>query len=169
LVWGTGQRNWRIHGRFDVLLETETTTLLSVKRIALHIALWAALFLFWFFISRDHHPTLLIDGLATGVLVAVTAACVYINRLVLRPRRAAHGRPWQYAGELPAVILAADLIAVLVIQWIYDTLWGPDPLRYGFLTNVLYEAGFIGLHMLVVWVVGRAIGRQPLMHRDIQG
>ena len=63
----------------------------SAKRIALHIAICAAVNLFWFFISRDHHPTLLIDGLATGVLVAVTAACVYVNNLVLKPRRVVHG------------------------------------------------------------------------------
>jgi hypothetical protein len=134
------------------------------KRIALHIALWAVVFLFWFFISRDYHPTLLIDALATGVLVGVTAACVYANNLILRPRLAAHRRTWRYAAELLAAIMVADVVAVLMIQWIYDTLWGPDPLRYGFLTNVLYEAAFISVLLVVAWVVGRAgqvvIGRK---------
>jgi hypothetical protein len=157
------------YGGFDVPPETEIPALIPPKRTALHIALWVVVYLFWFFISRDHHPTLLIDGLATGVLVAVTAACVYANSLVLRPRLGAHRRPLQYAGELLGVILSADLLAVLTIQWIYDTLWGPDPLRYGFLTNVLYEAGFIGVHMAVAWVVGRVMRRQFLVNREIQG
>jgi hypothetical protein len=128
---------------------------IPAKRIAQHSLLWALLFLFWFLISRDHHPTLLIDALATGVLVAVTAACVYINRLVLRPRFAGHRRLWQYAAELLAAIVVADVVAVVVIQSIYDTLWGTDPLRYGFLTNVLYEAGFIAVHLVGAWVVER--------------
>jgi hypothetical protein len=142
-------------GRFGLPPETETSAMIPAKRIALHSVLWIALYLFWFLISRDHHPTLLIDALATGVLVAVTAACVYINSLVLRPRFAAHRRWWQYAAELLAIVIVADVVAVLAIQWIYDTLWGPDPLRYGFLTNVLYEAGFIGVHLVMALGVRR--------------
>lgn len=51
------------------------------------------------------------------------------------------------------MVSVLDVIAVITIQVIYDGLWGPDPLRYGFGTNLIYEAIFIGLHLAIGTVV----------------
>lgn len=120
-----------------------------MKRVLCHFALWLAVFGGWVAVSRDHHPTLLLNALASAVLVAASAVAVYANALVLRPRYIQKRRGWRYALELALTVMVLDLVSVLAIQWLYDMLWGPDPLRYGFWMNIGLEAGFIGLHVAV--------------------
>ena len=127
------------------------------KRVLLQTIAWCAVFGFWFLISRDHHPTLFIDALVTLVLVLVSASCFYFNALVLQPQYARSGSWLLYVGLLITIILVMDLAAVLIIQAVYDHLWGPDPLRYGFWTNVLYETVFIVLHIIGAMIVVRFI------------
>ena len=127
-----------------------------MKRILCHFTIWLALLGGWVAVSRDHHPTLLLNMLASAVLVAASAVAVYANALVLRPRYVRQRRGWQYVLELALTVMALDLVSVLVIQWLYDMLWGPDPSRYSFWTNIGLEAGFIGLHVAVAFAIGTA-------------
>lgn len=120
---------------------------------AINVLLWIAVFGFWLFLSRDYHPTLLIAILATGVLVAVSAAAVYLNHLVLLPRRAQHHSYTRYFLQLGIAVIVLGVTAVFIIQVIYDSLWGPDPNRFGFWQNVAYEIIFISIHVIIGLVV----------------
>jgi hypothetical protein len=57
-----------------------------------------------------------------------------------------------------ATIAVIDLAAVLLVQFIYDRLWGADPLRYGFWFNMASDGFGIAVHvvvaMVVMWVAG---------------
>jgi hypothetical protein len=120
---------------------------MTLKRIFLHVAIWSGVFIFWLLATRNHHPTLTIAMLATAVLVAAFALAVYTNALLLLPRFA-HRRLWlQYTVSLLVTIAVLDLAAVLLIQFIYDHLWGPDPMRYGFWFNVASEGVLIIFHL----------------------
>jgi hypothetical protein len=46
-------------------------------------------------------------------------------------------------------VLVFDLVAVLFIQFIYDRLWGADPLRYGFWFNMASDGLGILVHLAV--------------------
>jgi hypothetical protein len=116
---------------------------------AINVLLWAAIFGFWLFISRAYHPTLLIAILATAVLVAVSATAVYLNHLVLLPEYAKHRSFARYIIQLVVAVTLPGLLAVLMIQAIYDYLWGPDPNRFGFWQNLAYEIIFISIHVII--------------------
>jgi hypothetical protein len=120
-----------------------------MSRISLQLSIWLAVLGVWVIVSRDHHPTLLIDVLATSVLVAASAAAVYVNSVVLWPRGLRRRTKWRYILELIGVVLALDVIAVMLIQVLYDKLWGPDPSRYGIARNLIYEAIFITFHLVL--------------------
>lgn len=137
-------------------------TSISFRRVALHLAVWSGIFVFWLFVTRQHHPTLTIALSATAVLVSSFVLAVYANSLFL-VARFAQRRLWlRYIFSLLAVVMALDFIAVLLIQFIYDRLWGVDPLRYGFWFNMTTDGFGITVHlvgaMMVMWV-GRFIGR----------
>jgi heme/copper-type cytochrome/quinol oxidase subunit 3 len=53
------------------------------------------------------------------------------------------------ATTLGAMLLVITLAVVVGIQAAYDVLWGPDPLRFGFWTNVGLDFLFVSLHVLV--------------------
>ncbi len=40
-------------------------------------------------------------------------------------------------------------MVVLLIQVVYDVLWGPDPARFGFWTNFLYHGILTTVHLVV--------------------
>lgn len=125
------------------------------------LLLWMGFFAFWYVVSRNHHPTPTIDALATAILVSASAACFYIHDRILRPRllsqssdrnsisRSGLKRAGTYLIFLTLTVAVLDLAAVVLIQAIYDQLWGPDPLRFGFWKNVLLEAVFITVHLAI--------------------
>lgn len=129
---------------------------MTLKRIFLHVAIWSGVFTFWLFATRNHHPTLTIAILATAVLVIAFALAVYANHLFLLPGFARRRLWLQYVVSLLVTIAVLDLAAVLLIQFIYDYLWGPDPLRYGFWFNVASEGALIIIHLAtamgIVWL-----------------
>ena len=120
-----------------------------------HPSVWLLVFGAWLTFTRDYHPTWTVAVCATAILVGASAAAVYLNALVLRPRFA--GRRGVYVISLCAVVLALDLAAVLLIGAVYDWLWRPDPLRFGFWFNFLSDGVIILLHLLVaMWLARRA-------------
>ena len=136
---------------------------MSLKRITLHLAVWLGVFAFWLSVTRQYHPTPALAVLATAVLVSASALAVYVNSLLLLPRFARRHLWWQYAAALLATVTVLDLLAVLLIQFLYDWLWGPDPQRFGFWFNVLSDGSIIVVHvvvaMLVMWVA-KFLGRR---------
>jgi hypothetical protein len=120
---------------------------MSFTSMLLQITLWLGIYAAWFYSTRQFHPTLSLELLATGVLVAASAIAVYINTLVLVPRLFRPGSRWKYWGALTATILLLDLLAVLSIQFAYDRIWGPDPLRFGFWFNMASDGFIIALHV----------------------
>ena len=144
---------------------------MSVSRIMLHAAVWLCVFIFWLFATRQFHPTTVIAVSATAVLVLVSALAVYINSLFLLPRFGRRRLWWQYAALLAATVIVLDLLAVPLIQIIYDWLWRPDPLRFGFWFNVMSDGFIIVLHLViamgVVWIA--KLLRRRTLPRPIKG
>ena len=141
---------------------------MSFWRIALHVALWSGVFIFWLLVTRQHHPTLTIAISSTAVLVASFVLAVYANSLFFVPRFARRRFRLRYVISLLATVAVLDLAAVLLIQLIYDGLWGADPLRYGFWFNMASDGFGIAVHvagaMAVMWVarfLRRSVTRQP--------
>lgn len=132
---------------------------MSLWRTALHIAAWSGVFGFWLVVTRQHHPTLTIAVCATAVLVSSFALAVYVNNLWLWPSFARQRRWLHYSVSLLATVLVLDLAAVLLIQFIYDRLWGADPLRYGFWFNMATDGFGIAVHLaaasIMAWLGGQ--------------
>jgi hypothetical protein len=128
---------------------------MSLRRVILHAFVWLCVFALWLAATRRFHPTWTIAGSATAILVSASALAVYLDAFVLRPRFARR-RLWpQYALTLFAAVAVLDLAAVLSIGAVYDWLWRPDPLRFGFWFNVLSDGFIILLHLAVAAFVMR--------------
>jgi hypothetical protein len=129
---------------------------MTLRRVILHLFVWAGVFTFWILTTRQFHPNMTIAAAATAMMVSGSALMVYLNSLFLLPRLARRGRWLQYFIALLLTLAILDLITVLVIQVIYDALWHPDPLRFGFWFNILSDGFIIALHMIVsmgvVWM-----------------
>ncbi len=115
--------------------------------------MWSGVFLFWLVVTRQHHPTLTIAVSATAVLVSSFVLAVYANSLFLWPRFARQRLWLRYGIFVLVTVLVLDLIAVLLIQFIYDRLWGADPLRYGFWFNMASDGLGIAVHVVAAMVL----------------
>jgi hypothetical protein len=137
----------------------------------LHLAVWLCVLIFLLVATRQYHPTLLIAISATAALVSVSALAVYINRLFLLPTFARRRRWGQYAILLLATVIVLDLIAVQTIQAIYDWLWRPDPLRFGFWFNVMSDGFIIVAHLVIatciMWIA--TLLRRKTLPQPIKG
>lgn len=78
---------------------------MSFQRIALHMAVWLAVFIFWLVATRQYHPTLTIAMSATAVLVSASALAVYANSLYLVPVFARRRLWWRYIVSLVATVI----------------------------------------------------------------
>ena len=140
---------------------------MTLRRVILHASVWLCVFALWLVATRQFHPTWTIAVCATAVLVAASALAVYLNALVLRPRFAR--QRLRYAVSLFATIVLLDLLAVLSIGAVYDRLWRPDPLRFGFWFNLASDGFIIVLHLLaataVVWLARGKTKDAP--HREL--
>jgi hypothetical protein len=123
------------------------------------VAAWIALWGFWVLISGRNHPNLLINAVATALLVTTFAAAVYANHLWLIPRYSRNGRVGAYATALVVVMTSLALACAAAIRLVYDALWGPDPLRFGFWANFGMELAGVAIHVIAVavgvWTFGR--------------
>lgn len=131
---------------------------MSFRRFASHMAVWSGVFAFWLIVTRRHHPTLTLAASSTAVLVSSFALAVYANHLFLLPAFARRRLWLRYAVSLLATVLVLDLIAVLLVQFIYDQFRGADPLRYGFWFNMASDGFGIAVHLAAAMVVVRVAG-----------
>lgn len=129
---------------------------MSLRRIFLHLALWAGVFVFWLLLTRQHHPTWIVAASATAVLVATFALAVYVNNLWLLPEFAGRSLWLRFLLSLVALVAVLDVLAVLAIQLIYDWLWGTRAGRYSFWFNMASDGAGIILHLVaamgVMWI-----------------
>jgi hypothetical protein len=123
------------------------------------ILAWAAVWGFWVAVSLNNHPNLRLNVIASGLLVLTFAAAVYANHLWLLPRLWSRRRFGAYAAGLLLVMGLLAMICTAAIHVVYDVLWGPDPARFGFLTNLGMESALVAFHVLMV-AVGVAVARK---------
>ncbi len=120
---------------------------------------WISLWCFWVGFSRNNHPTLLIDGVTTLLLLAAFAAAIYFNWLVLVPRCWRSLRFLMYWTCLLLAMTILTAVGVVSIQKAYDFFWRPDPRRFSLWVN--YGLDFIGMsaHLLAaavaLWLIRR--------------
>jgi hypothetical protein len=127
--------------------------------IRFQLVAWAALWGFWVFVSRRNHPSPRLNAIASVLLVATFAAAVYANHLWLLPGFWSSGRYAVYFSALLLVMGALALTCTAAIHVAYDLLRGPDPARFGFLTNLAMEFALVALHVLVA-AAGAAVARK---------
>lgn len=60
--------------------------------------------------------------------------------------------------SLLATVTVLSVMVVLLIQFVYDVLWGPDPNRFGFWTNFFYDSILITVHLVVATGIIRLAG-----------
>ena len=56
-------------------------------------------------------------------------------------------------------------MVVLLMQVVYDVLWGPDPVRFGFYTKFLYHGILTTVHLVVATAIirlARVLGAKTL-------
>jgi NADH:ubiquinone oxidoreductase subunit 3 (subunit A) len=95
--------------------------------------------------------------------MSASALAVYVNSLFLIPKFARCHLWWQYTNSLLATVAVLDLIAVLLIQFMYDWLWGPDPRRFGFWFNMLSDGIIIVVHIVAATIMMMWVAR--LLHK----
>jgi hypothetical protein len=138
---------------------------MSFQRVVLHIVIWTGVFAFWLLLTRGHHPTWLVAASATAALVSAFALAVYVNSFFLWPEFAKRRLWWQYIVLLFATVLILDLVAVHLIQLIYDWLWGTDAGRYSFWFNMASDGAGIIVHLIaamgVMWITGHLRRSRP--------
>lgn len=126
-------------------------------RVAVHAAVWVALFAFWLVATRGNQPTWGVAVVATLVLVGASAGGVYADWYLLRPRFAA--RRWvRYAVGLVAVVAGLTFLTVPLIQAVYNLAGIPQEGRFGFWQNVGLEAVWYAVH------IGVAAGVRAVMN-----
>jgi hypothetical protein len=122
---------------------------------------WTALWGFWVFVSRHNHPNLRLNAVASAFLVTTFAAAVYANHLWLIPRLWRTRRYVAYGTALMLVMGLLALACTAAIHVAYDLLWGPDPARFGFLTNFAMEFALVAFHVAVVAIGVRVFRACP--------
>lgn len=122
-----------------------------MKHILVHLSFWFGILLFWIVVSRNNHPSFLLNCIASLTLVAASATAFYTSTLILARRYSSHHSIKQFAIEILSLVVLLDLVSVFIIQVAYNATVGPDPARFGLLANVLFEAIFIGFHLALAF------------------
>jgi hypothetical protein len=129
------------------------------RGIAWSALAWLAVCLFWFVITRRHHPTLTLAIIATASLVLAYAAAAYGNFLVPMPRYWKTRRYARYVVTLLGTMVVLTALAPGIIRTSYFPTLGPDPDPNGLYVHFAIDFCGMAVHLLVaagvVWVVRR--------------
>jgi hypothetical protein len=83
-------------------------------------------------VSRDNHPTLVLNVIASGIMtLASLATYVGVSRAV--PRTLAS------LGQIVLAWCIAGALSAILISFAYDEIWGPDPLRFSMESNIAMD------------------------------
>ena len=129
---------------------------MTAPRVTRHAVCWAVVYLFWLTVTRRNQPTLPVAIVATALLTGTAAVAVYTDWYALRPRFAATGRWAAYVAGLFALVAALTFPTVIAIQLVYDGAGVPLEHRFGFWTNVGYEAAWYLFHLAIAAAVRAA-------------
>ena len=120
---------------------------------------WVGLWVFWFVVSRQNHPAIGLNIMATTCLVATFALAFNLNERFLIPRVLAKRQFGLYALGLAGVQMVLALVCTGVIHLGYDLVIGPDPRRFGFVLNLAIEFALISFHVavgrVIVWLLSQ--------------
>ena len=138
----------------------------NVRRVAwCHLA-WVAVGLFWFFATRDFHPTTELAVIVTASLVAAFAAAANVNHLVLIPRYWRCGRYFAYSALLLATMCVVTAAALAVIRLAYFKLHGLDADPYGAYKHFAIDLFGTAVHVAaaagVAWAWSRYCSRRVI-------
>lgn len=114
---------------------------------------WVVVGLFWYFTTRNFHPTTVLAVIVTGSLVMAYALAAYLNHLVLIPDYWRRGRWAMYAASLLATMTILTALALLVIRYSYFYLWGPDDDPNGAYKHFAIDWLGMAVHLLAAAVV----------------
>ena len=133
----------------------------NARRITWWHLVWVAVGLFWFFTTRDFHPTTELAVIVTTALVAAFAVAVDVNHLVLVARYWRTQRYGAYAALLLATMAAVTAVALTVIRVSYFHLHGPDADPNGmckhFAIDLFGTAVHVAAAAVAVWIWKRCV------------
>ena len=132
------------------------------------MVLWFALWILFTIATRKFHPTVVVAASATGCLELASASVVYLNELLLVPKLLAVRRFFAYAAALFWSIAGITIAVVVLIQFLYDLLWGPNVRRFGFWTNIESDLVWIAVHVVFAACV-RSAWRRWAERRQPEG
>lgn len=118
------------------------------RGLALSLAAWSIVWVFWLMTTRDFHPTLALALVATTSLITAYASAAYINHLVLIPLLLSKGLHWQYAVWLAATMAVLTAIALAVIRVTYNSWWGSDADPFGIYKHYAIDLFGMAVHLL---------------------
>lgn len=119
---------------------------MSLSRMFVALS-WSLVLIFWLMVSRNNHPTLLLNLLATSILVICSAASFHVWKVGFQGKSMGARLLLRLAGTVLLGILAAAVIHV-----VYDMIHGPDPLRFSPVANAIMDIAFVGIHVLLAWL-----------------
>ena len=117
---------------------------------------WVGVGLFWYFTTRDFHPTAGLATIVTASLVAAFAVAVDVNHFVLIPRYWRTRRYGAYGATLLGTMAALTALALTVIRRSYFELHGPDADPNGAYKHFAIDLFGVAVHVAgaagIVWL-----------------
>jgi len=101
-------------------------------------------------VSRNNHPTLTLNLVASGIM---TLASLLVFVLPVRVTASGAIR----VLLVGCACLVAGAVAAVSISLVYDALWGPDPLRFGMIENVGMDTAVVLAGWLWASLVARLV------------
>lgn len=138
------------------------------RLIALAHLAWIAVGIFWYFITRNSHPTTELAIIVTASLVAASAVVTDINLFELIPWYWRPHRFGTYAFALLGTIAALTALALAVIRLSYFHRLGPDPDPHGLYKHFAIDLCGIAAHVMLASAVVWAWGKVTRLTRDGQ-
>jgi hypothetical protein len=122
-------------------------------KVALHLFVWITLIGVYSFIFRANHPSITVDLISTSFLMFGSSIAVYTNLLLKAQKCSGKLTTTNYILAMAFVLLITTISVVLSIQLVYDSLVGPNPLRFSLLTNLVLDFVWIIFHLaLLSWL-----------------
>lgn len=106
-----------------------------------HIAFWVFAFLIWLSGTTAHHPNWTLRITCTLVLILMSAlyACCFTPRAIS-------------VGSIVVSLISlcgCGVFAAILIHLLYDSLIGPDPRRFGFVSNIAMDTAIVAFNTIL--------------------
>ncbi|HLY07516.1 MAG TPA: hypothetical protein VKR31_17350 [Rhizomicrobium sp.] len=118
---------------------------MMLSKTALATTCWAVLWVLLFWVSRANHPTVMLDAVATTLMVMASAAAFAI---IVQASRSTSAITKICAVAL--AIVGGGILAALAIHAVYDIEVGPDPRRFGLMANIGMDTAVVAVSVTLV-------------------